>query len=353
MAGLVGSIIAGGLGFLGGLFQDSGSDVAAAGKYEAYPGQKSIAKAITPYLWESLNKEKTATKLPDNSLNYAKGTIQDFVTRALGTSGVNTDTSKYANASYLNKAMPSIEANLGGLTGAEKTLYTSLGKQNIMSGVKSSLASTSKSAASQGLRGGTIANILANVSSQTIPAMGKLGTDISQMDIAKKQQAIQDIISSAGIQKDLFGLGVTERGQDITKLLGEQSNASNFMSTLLSSEQNFAGLDLAAKQFDLAKEQAPITNILNFLNQKAGTGNEANLAADLNLQNVLDNDQLQNIKDIIEGLFKKYGGLGGSDYDRGGLNEANTGNPGVGYGLDAESGDFGGYGSGGDFGGWA
>lgn len=150
------TIISSGASFLGGLLDESdetwlqGQKISSAfGAKYAYPGQKALGGKISSYLWENLNT---------------------------------------------------------GLTEGEKRLMRGAGKTSILQGVRSAKAGTSRSAASQGLRGGSIANILANIDKSKISAFGKLETDIQTADINTKRQNIKDILTylslSAGYGED-------------------------------------------------------------------------------------------------------------------------------------------------------
>lgn len=149
MAWIGASIIGGGLGFLGGLLDDSGTDVAnVQGQYslqaaqaaarKSYPGQKDIAKALAPYLWE----------------NYDVG-----------------------------------------LTDEEKTLYRSEGKTNILQASKANVNNIKNNFASQGLKGGAVATNIKDALNATLPQFANLETGIMKADIAKKQQSLGDIFT--------------------------------------------------------------------------------------------------------------------------------------------------------------
>lgn len=133
------------LGFAGGLLDDSDEMMAEAqktgGRY-AYPGQKKIASMLSPYLWESL-----------------------------GT----------------------------GLTKEEKSMYRGAGKTSIMQGIKSARNRASSTYASQGLRGGRVADVLTRIDESAIPAMAKLETDIMSTDIGLKRKRISDILQFLGL----------------------------------------------------------------------------------------------------------------------------------------------------------
>jgi len=141
------SAIVGITSLLGGLLDTSGEDAikaaqAGSNKKYAYPTQKSIAKDFGPYLWEGIGK---------------------------------------------------------GLTGEEKDLYRGEGKTSILQASKGAQTQASRTSAAQGLRGGTIANILAGIQSQEIPAMAGLETGIMGADINKKQTNIANLMSFLGL----------------------------------------------------------------------------------------------------------------------------------------------------------
>lgn len=106
------------------------------GKY-AYPGQKSIAKALTPYLWENLNV---------------------------------------------------------GLTDQEKSLYRGEARTSVLQAIKGSERNISQTAAAQGLKGGSIANILSQSEASKYPAFASIETGIMKEDIAKKNKRLEDIL---------------------------------------------------------------------------------------------------------------------------------------------------------------
>jgi len=143
------TIISSGADFLGGLLDDSDEveaqskiQSAAFGARYAYPGQKALGGKVSNYLWENLGL---------------------------------------------------------GLTESEKRLMRGSGRTSIMQGVKSATGDTRKQAASQGLRGGAIANILANINQSKVPAFAKLESDISSKDMTLKRERMKDILTYLGL----------------------------------------------------------------------------------------------------------------------------------------------------------
>jgi hypothetical protein len=138
---------------IGSLLSDSGGDAEDVARIQApraYPGQKGIAKMLAPYLWENIDV---------------------------------------------------------GLTEKEKNLYRGEGLTGILQGAKGARRTASRTAASQGLRGGSIANILSDITESTIPARGKLESTIMTADILRKRKRIQDILAflnlKAGYGEDI------------------------------------------------------------------------------------------------------------------------------------------------------
>lgn len=127
------------MGLLGGLLLSGGEGgQAPAPGAEAYTGQKDIAKVLAPYLWENLDV---------------------------------------------------------GLTEEEKGLYRGAGKTSILQSAKAAQGQVSKTAASQGLRGGRVQDILSGVMEQTIPQFAQLEQGIMGKDIEMKQKRVQDILN--------------------------------------------------------------------------------------------------------------------------------------------------------------
>ena len=132
--------IIGGTSLVGMMLDDSGDDakdVARIQAAKAYPGQKTVAKALAPYLWE------------------------------------NVDT---------------------GLTEQEKTQYRSTGKTNILQQVRGTQKQTSNIFASQGLKGGRVADMLAGISESAFPEFARLESNIFGLDQAKKDKRMKDIL---------------------------------------------------------------------------------------------------------------------------------------------------------------
>lgn len=125
-----------GSALIGGLFEEDAPEPKQ--QRFAYPGQKSIAKALTPYLWESL-----------------------------GT----------------------------GLTEREKRLYRGEGRTSILQAVKAAQKQAGGTYAAQGLRGGRIADILSGIGEAGISELGKLETDIMSKDIEIKRKRLSDILN--------------------------------------------------------------------------------------------------------------------------------------------------------------
>jgi hypothetical protein len=159
----------------------SSEKIAQASLQRAYPGQKSIAKLLGPYLMENL--------------------------------GV-------------------------GLTEKEKETYRGAGRTGILKGVQSAQRGASKILASQGLRGGRVADILSDIGETSIPQFARLESDISQQDIGLKRQRIQDVLGFLNLKAGL------EEG-DIASILGK-SPASNVNQNLSPEEKTKKVSDLEA-----------------------------------------------------------------------------------------------------------
>jgi len=116
---------------------DAARIMANAQKKYAYPGQKTLAASITPYLFENLGE---------------------------------------------------------GLTEKEKNIYRGEGKTQILQTAMGGKEQITSGAAGQGLKGGAVADILRRNFETTIPAMGQLETNIMKADIQRKDQNIQNIL---------------------------------------------------------------------------------------------------------------------------------------------------------------
>ncbi len=159
MAGLVGSILgASTLGFLGGLLDDDGgssksskrmakaqveSSKISARTQRVFPGQKKLAEILAPFLAENLDV---------------------------------------------------------GLTEEEKDVYRTTGREAVDKATRGSVRNVERGAASQGLRGGSIANIISNLYEERAPAYGAVESDIMGMDIAHKRKRIADILGFLGLR---------------------------------------------------------------------------------------------------------------------------------------------------------
>lgn len=120
---------------------------------KAYPGQKELATKLAPYLWENLDI---------------------------------------------------------GLTEQEKNVYRGEAKTPVLQALKSLTGETSKYAASQGLRGGSIADILSRIEEQKLPAFAQIESNIMKSDIAKKQTRIADILAFLDLKAGESEESVTE-----------------------------------------------------------------------------------------------------------------------------------------------
>lgn len=174
--------ITGGLGFLGGLFDDSDETAANAAMYAAqmgakkiYPEQKELASKLGPYLSENL--------------------------------GI-------------------------GLTQQEKDLYRGEAKTSILQGAKAAKRSISDIMASQGLRGGAVADRIAKTDESTLPQFASFENMMAQLDIKKKRQSIQDIINFLALSAG--------------EVIGGNSNNNNIPSNTVNPTggDNFASADI-------------------------------------------------------------------------------------------------------------
>jgi hypothetical protein len=165
--------IIGGTSLIGGLLDDSDDtradasrDVAQIGARKSYPGQKQIASTLAPYLWENLET---------------------------------------------------------GLTEKEKTQYRSTGKTSILQQTKGQQDKASNILASQGLRGGRVADMLSRIGESSLPQFTKLENDIMNVDQAKKNKRIADILTflslQAGEEEDIGGAFKPGSVQDVMNKL--------------------------------------------------------------------------------------------------------------------------------------
>ena len=133
---------------------------------EAYPGQKSIAKALAPFLWENLNQ---------------------------------------------------------GLTEDEKLQYRGEGKTSILQGAKSGEKAITNIAASQGLKGGAITRAISGVREGTIPQFAKLEGDIRGLDVNLKRKSISDILQFLSLATH-EGEGADLADLDLAKVQTKEQN---------------------------------------------------------------------------------------------------------------------------------
>ena len=154
MAGVAAALIGGGLGFLGGLLDDSDTDVANIGagastesakimSRKAYPGQRDLATKIAPYLWEHIDT---------------------------------------------------------GLTETDKQIYRGAGRTSVSQALKSAGGIASRKASSQGLKGGSIANILAEIESRKATGFAGIESDIAVKDIERKKSRVQELLAFLALQ---------------------------------------------------------------------------------------------------------------------------------------------------------
>ena len=138
----------GAAGLLSGLLDDSDETSADAmtksaqiGARKSYPGQHKIAKSLAPFLWENLDV---------------------------------------------------------GLTEQEKQTFRGAGRTSVLQGNASTRGQVTKTAASQGLRGGTIAEMLSRIN----PAQGfsEVESGISQQDILLKRKRMDDILKFLSLE---------------------------------------------------------------------------------------------------------------------------------------------------------
>jgi len=133
---------------------------------KAYPGQGKLAAELAPYLWENINT---------------------------------------------------------GLTPEEKKLYYNQGKTSILQADKSNRGQASKIFASQGLKGGSIANLLASTNASEFT---KLNNNIMLADINKKNMRIEDILKFLSLKA-----GNNLDSDDINSLLGD-GGSNSFLSSI-------------------------------------------------------------------------------------------------------------------------
>lgn len=117
---------------------------------KAYPGQKDLATNLAPYLWENLDV---------------------------------------------------------GLTGQEKQEFRGMGRTAVDTSIRGQRRGVKTNAATQGLRGGTIADMVAGVNSQQTPAYAGLETNISALDQQVKKKRMDDILKFLSL--NTYGEGGT------------------------------------------------------------------------------------------------------------------------------------------------
>jgi hypothetical protein len=342
--------ISAGLNMLGGLFGSDDEDVAKAGKYQAYPGQATLASVFAPYLWESLNAGITDRE------PFTVGT-HNLTPYEMGSKPASPEVNYNAlypymgQSSFMETLAPYIEENLKGLTTQEWDLYRGEGRDAIATAAKGASQEISTLAASQGLKGGSIANILAGTAESQIPAFAGLETEIAKIDIEKKSQSIQDALAFSGLE-------LTEKGIDldaITKVLGIEADIFGteagmygmdlgYMSDIFGTEAQLYGMDLAAlletmglnleaEGLDFAKQQKLIENILAFLGLKMGEGGSINYA-DLDLDTPVaegdfsEEDIIDMLKKYFPDLFRTTGYSDDNDTSFGNVSGSNTGGSG-------------------------
>lgn len=146
------ALVSGGLGLLGGLLEDDPKQQ-YQGQF-AYPGQYKIAEGLGDYLWE------------------------------------NIDT---------------------GLTADEKGFMRGAGKSKILTQSLGAKKVAKRQAASQGLRGGSIADIINDITAAEIPAIGSLETEIMALDVNQKRKRISDLLSFLGLKAGKPNKKIVER----------------------------------------------------------------------------------------------------------------------------------------------
>lgn len=130
-------------------------DIAAGAARRTFPGQRSLAKNVAPFLWENIDV---------------------------------------------------------GLTEKEKEHYRDTGRTNILKGIESTKRGVTRAAASQGLRGGAVADIVSGVYESQYPLFGKLESDITSMDISRKKQRVAELLAFLGLESG-YDLGEVPRSE--------------------------------------------------------------------------------------------------------------------------------------------
>lgn len=193
--GWVSAAILGGTSLLGGLLDDSDEQEIQAYRYKSELSSEASEEQTEAYRYAA-------------NLGYQSDIAKTLASLNIGKLGARRALPGQAEAaknlqSYLFESLDE------GLTEKERKLFRGAGKTNILQASEAAKKAASRGAAAQGLKGGAIANILAGIDQSTIPAMGKLETDIAALDAQTRRKAISDILALLGTPA-----GVTEEQLD-------------------------------------------------------------------------------------------------------------------------------------------
>ena len=188
MAGMVSAaLILGGTGLLGGLLDDSEQEAAEIRAGASIESSKISAEAL---IQSELIRAATTNQ---------QGLLQALA--ALQAAGLSGRTSLPGQSEISEALSPYLWENIDiGLTEKEKTLFRGAGKTNILKSAKDTRGLMTKRAASQGLRGGSISNILSNIDESVLPSLAKVETNIAELDVARRQGRISDILTFLSLE---------------------------------------------------------------------------------------------------------------------------------------------------------
>ena len=236
-------------------------DVAVAdimGK-KAYAGQKDLAKNVAPYLWENLEV---------------------------------------------------------GLTEQEKQGFRGAGRTSIADTLLGTKRKASSSAASQGLKGGSIANILSGIDEQKVGAFAGLESDIAGLDMARKKTRMDELQNFLSLNT------YKDEGSSTAAVATAQGAADSRQAAGISSIadiiNNAGGWDASGTGADLSPGVAPMGSAGDLLGGQFGVFGGY---GDANLDGSYD-----------QGFDLGTDGWDGSDYSGGGYDAGSGGFEGGGMG---------------------